>query len=183
VTERNVKGEVLWEKRLGQMPIAAQRLTNGNTFIVTHERLLEVRRDGTEAASHAVAGGVTTAQKLADGRVLCVTGARCVLLDASGKELKGYAINPGVQTTSALEALPAGHALLVDYSGGHVREHDAQGKVVWEAPVSRPISATRLPNGNTLVSSQDNALVEFDRAAKVVARVKTDGHPTRVRRR
>jgi hypothetical protein len=41
----------------------------------------------------------------------------------------------------------------------------------------------RLANGHTLVSSQDNVIVELDRKAKVVAEVKMAGHPTRVRRR
>ena len=57
VTERNLRGEVLWEKRLGVRaqadgeadgPLVAQRLPNGNTFIATHTELLEVDRDGKE---------------------------------------------------------------------------------------------------------------------------------------
>src|SRR5262249_24736201 len=33
VTERNLRGDVLWEKKLSDRPVAVQRLPNGNTFI------------------------------------------------------------------------------------------------------------------------------------------------------
>jgi hypothetical protein len=186
VTERNLKGEVLWSHK-AVTPVAAQRLPNGNTFIATAGRLVEVRRDNSEVSSITLPGAsITTAQKLPDGRIFCVTGQhRCLLLDAAGKELRGFDVPAGVQTTSSLsfEGLPAGHVLLVDYGGGAVRQYDAAGKVVWEAAVSRPISAWRLPGGNTVVSSQDNVLVELDRAGKEVKQDKIDGHPTRVRKR
>jgi len=39
-------------------------------------------------------------------------------------------------------------------NGGTLRcEYDAQGKVCWEVAVGSPTSATRLPNGHTLVVS------------------------------
>jgi HEAT repeat protein len=186
VSERNIKGEVLWEKKFdGESPIAAQRLPNGNTFIVLPKRLVEVRRDGSEAASIKVVDSVTTAQRLPDGRAFVVSGSRCLLLDSTGKEVRGFAIPGGVQTTSSLsfENLPAGNVLLVDYGGGAVREYDTAGKVIWEGAVARPISAWRLPNGNTLVSTQDHAIVEMNRAGKEIGKTDSLGHPTRVRAR
>jgi hypothetical protein len=144
-----------------------------------------VRRDGSEAASIKVPGSVVTGQRLLDGRAFVVSGSRCLLLDSAGKEVRGFTIPGGVQTTSSLsfENLPAGNVLLVDYGGGAVREYDTTGKVVWESAVARPISAWRLPNGNTLVSTQDNAIVEVNRAGKEIGKTESAGHPTRVRAR
>ena len=42
VTERNAKGEVVWEMQI-DVPLAAQRLPNGDTFIATRARLIEVK--------------------------------------------------------------------------------------------------------------------------------------------
>jgi hypothetical protein len=186
VTERNIKGEVVWEKKFnGESPIAAQRLPNGNTFIVLSDRLVEVRRDGSEAASIKAPGSIVPGQRLPDGRAFVVSGSRCLLLDSTGKEVRGFAVPGGVQTTSSLsfENLPAGNVLLVDYGGNAVREYDTTGKVVWESAVARPISSWRLPNGNTLVSTQDNAIVEVNRAGKEIGKTPSVGHPTRVRAR
>src|SRR5439155_22540262 len=47
VTERNLKNEVVWEKQVN-WPMGAQRLPNGNTFIVLRNQLLEVDRGGKE---------------------------------------------------------------------------------------------------------------------------------------
>ena len=41
VTERDRKGEVLWERRL-DMPLVAQRLPNGHTFIATRTQMMEL---------------------------------------------------------------------------------------------------------------------------------------------
>ena len=185
VSERNFQGEVRWERLIYQSPLAAQRLPNGNTFIVTHERVFEVRRDGSEVYSHSPPGGnITTAQKLTDGRIGLVLGSRkFLMLDAAGKEVRGFTIDGGVQTTSALDMLPGGRVLLAAYSSNKVLEYDAAGHVAWEVSVNRPISALRLPNGQTLVTSQGNVILELDRAGKVVKETKMAGHPTRARKR
>jgi hypothetical protein len=186
VTERNFKGEILWEKALTENPVAAQRLPNGNTFIVTHDRLFEVDRAGKEVLISFMVGAptITTARRLRDGRIACIlAGGKCQLLDAAGKRSKNFPVSPAVQTTSGLDALPGGGVLVVEYGNNKVVEHNAEGKLVWSATVQRPISAVRLPSGNTLVSSQDNFLVELNRSGKVVWEHKISGHPTRVRRR
>jgi hypothetical protein len=57
------------------------------------------------------------------------------------------------------------------------------GEIVWQVSISRPLCALRLPGGHTLVSSQDMALVEFDRAGKEIGRRDAQGHPCQIRRR
>ena len=50
VTERNAKGDVIWKKKLpGFIPVSAQRLPNGNTFIVCRNQIAECTRDGKDS--------------------------------------------------------------------------------------------------------------------------------------
>src|SRR5262249_16917298 len=51
VTERDSKGKVLWRYNV-EGPLMAQRLPNGNTFITTKGRLIEVDKKGTEVSSY-----------------------------------------------------------------------------------------------------------------------------------
>jgi hypothetical protein len=183
VTERNRKGDILWEKRVTN-PTAAQRLANGHTFIVTQAQLLVVDPTGKEVFTFGPPGiSFTTARKFPDGRIGYVAGNRYVELDARGKERKSFAVG-NVQTTSSLDVLSNGHIVVGHYGDGKVSEFDGDGKTVWQASVPSPISVVRLPNGNTLVTSQHpQQVVELDRGGKVVWQYQATGHPTRARRR
>jgi hypothetical protein len=184
VTERNRKGDVLWQKNVAR-PIVAQRLPNGNTFIATRAQLLEVDRSGKELFAITRADNTfVTARKLPDGRVGCVSGGNFVLFNTSGKELKSFPVG-NVQTTSSLDVLPNGHVLVAQYGGQKVVEFDADGKPVWEANVSSPISVVRLPNGHTLVASYQGQkqVVELDQVGKTVWDYQIAGHATRARQR
>jgi HEAT repeat protein len=184
VTERNFKGEVTWEKAL-PMPVAAQRLANGNTFLASRNQLLEVDKDGKEVFTHQRPGyDVMAALKLRDGQIALVTsGGQYKRLDSEGKEIKSFPVG-NVQTFAAIDVLPTGRVLVPLYYNNKVVEYDAEGKNLWEASVQWPTSAARLPNGNTLVSSHGTqAVMELDRAGKVVWQHKLDGRPWRARRR
>jgi outer membrane protein assembly factor BamB len=184
VTERNFKGDVLWEKALTQNPIAAQRLANGHTFIATQFQLFEVDRNGKEVFTHHFqAQPIWAALKARDGRIACITQqGMCLLLDAAGKQLQSFFVgNP--QTFGGLDVLPNGRVLVAQFTNHKVVEYDGTGKAVWEAAVQSPTSAVRLANGRTLVASQNMQVVELDRTGKVVWEHKTDGRPWRVRRR
>lgn len=185
VTERNHKGEVLWEKKV-LAPLVAQRLANGNTFIATQSQLLEVDRDGKEVFSHVRPDGeaIMRAQKLRNGEIACVTmGQRFVRLDATGKELHSF---PVIVHTSGgrIDVLPDGHVLVPQMANHRVVEHDATGRIVWQAFVRDPVAAVRLPNGNTLVTSMSqNRAVELDRAGQEVWEYKATTRVTRAWRR
>jgi HEAT repeat protein len=183
VTERNRKGDVLWEKRVTN-PTAAQRLANGHTFIVTQTQLFVVDGTGKEVFTYGPPGiSFTAARKFPDGRIGYVAGNRYVELDARGKQLKTFSVG-NVQTTSSLDVLSNGHIVVGHYGDGKVSEFDGDGKAVWQATVPSPISLVRLPNGNTLVTSQHpQQVVELDRGGKVVWQYQASGHPTRARRR
>src|SRR5205823_5162189 len=88
VTERDPKGEVLWEQRTDSQPVSCQRLANGNTFIATYNELLEVTRDHKVVFSRKRLAGVFNARKLPNGHVVFVqSNNQVVELDEAGREL------------------------------------------------------------------------------------------------
>ncbi len=185
VTERNFKGEQLWEKTLPENPLAAQRLPNGNTFIVMRSHLLEVDRSGKEVRSIPEANrDIVSAIKTRNGQIALVTmSGQFRRLDADGKEVKSFAVG-SVHSYAAIDVMPNGHILVPHYDRNRVVEYDTSGKAVWEASVLQPTAPVRLPNGHTLVACRDAQLVvEIDRSGKAVWTYKATTYPWRVRRR
>jgi HEAT repeat protein len=184
VTERSLKNEILWERRLNNSAVSCQRLPNGNTFMACQTDIIEVDPSGKEVFTfHRPNGDIMAAQKTRDGQVVFTTAAgQCVRLDSAGKEVKSFVIgNVGL---GSLEVLPNGRLLIPQHANNKVVEYDLEGRVVWEAGVTQPLAATRLANGNTLVSSYGTFMVlELDRAGKVVWEYKAASRPGRVRRR
>jgi HEAT repeat protein len=184
VTERNLKGDVLWKKQLTSWPLSAERLANGHTFIVCRNQLLEVDRSGRELLAIPRPNDVLTARKLRDGQIVCVLSNRTVLrLDRAGKEVKSFLL-PNV-FTNGNEILPNGHVLVPASWQNRVAEYDTSGKEVWQASVMQALCAHRLPNGNTLVASQQQPMrvVELDRKGKEVWQHPTNNYVSRTRRR
>jgi PQQ-like domain len=187
VTERNLKGEVLWEKAVNT-PINCQRLANGNTFIAARGQLLEVDRDGKEVFSHVrVNQDVMAGQRLRDGQYVVLTyGWQYARLDAAGKEQKTGRIPsfPFTVNPCSIEVLPNDRVLVAQFNQNKVTEVDLNGKVLWEATVQMPMSVSRLPNGNTLVGSTNlQRVTELDRTGKAVWEFKDNMRAFRARRR
>jgi HEAT repeat protein len=185
VTERNLKGEVLWEKKI-DMPVMAQRLPNGHTFVGTRTQLVEFDREGKQVFSYARPNGelFMRAKKLRNGEIACVTSNYQFLrLDPTFKELQSFPVD--IQTFGGrIEVLPNGNVLVPEYTNNKVVERDAKGQAVWEVPFEKPIVALRLGNGNTLVTSLNQLrAVEIDRAGKQVWEFKADSRVTRAWRR
>jgi hypothetical protein len=190
VTERNHKGEVLWEKKF-DAPLVAQRLPNGHTFMANRMQVLEVDRGGKEAFSYIPPDGssIMRGSRLRNGDLALVTsnqlgnGGQFVRLDPKGKEKHRF--NVQIATSGGrVDVLPNGHVLIPIMNNDKVVEYDATGKAVWEVSVSQPIVALRLPNGNTLVTSmKDRRAVEFDKDGKEVWEFKSDTRVTRALRR
>lgn len=183
VSERNAKGELLWEKALAENPVAAQRLPNGNTFIATRTRLLEVDRAGKELTSHLLAHALLAAQKCRDGSFACLTSEGTYLrLDAAGKEVNQFPA--GAQNYCGFDVLPGGRVLIPQEGRNQVVEFSADGKTMWTAAIPRPISVARLANGNVLVACRDGQrVVELDVAGRIVREFKAGGYPWRARPR
>jgi hypothetical protein len=187
VTERDRKGEVVWEhKTLNTGPLAAQRLANGNTFIVTEAQLLEVDPKGKAVSTHARADGEGFRKgiKLRNGDMAYVTtDGRFIRVNPAGKEVTNFPVD--VSTNGGrLDVLPNGHVLIPQMQSNKVIEYDTLGKPVWEVSVEEPIAAVRLPNGHTLVTSLNaHRAVEFNRAGREVWEFKGNTRVTRAFRR
>jgi hypothetical protein len=190
VSERNVKGEIVWKKMI-QGPLAAQRLPNGNTFITTEHQLIEVDKDGKEVSAYVRPDGASfmRAAKLRNGDIACVIQLgvpRYVRLTPSGKgykETKSWGVQ--VRTSGGrIEVLPNGHVLIPEMDNNRVVEYDTEGQSVWEVTVDQPIAAVRLPSGNTVITlMRQNRAVEVDRSGKEVWQFKADTRVTRAFRR
>jgi hypothetical protein len=189
VTVRDLKGNVEWERDVTG-PLAAQRLRNGNTFVTTDTALFEFDKDGKEVLKIDMPGEqkrVMKALKLPNGEIACLTSdARVSRLDAQGKELHGFTVTLATRLFGGrIHMLPSGRVLVPHHAENKVAEYDSQGKIVWEVAVEKPVSALRLPNGNTLVTSMEPYVgaVEFDRAGREVWHFNTTTRVTRAIRR
>jgi outer membrane protein assembly factor BamB len=187
VTERDLHGKILWEKRLTGNPTVCQRLPNGNTFIATYHQLLEVTRGGKEVYLHTpdpAKGNIYSAQKLPNGRILCISSLGWLLEIDSGTGKVYKALRATGSSPYSVEALSGGRFLIANYNQNKVLEVDAAGKTIWQFAVSGAYHATRLPNGNTLVSSHaGRKVLEINRDGKTIWELPTDGHVWRVHRR
>ena len=172
ITERDFKGNVLWEKNVGGNPIGVQRLPNGNTFVVMMNRLFEIDRKGEEVFSiqrpqHDVFRG----KKLRNGEVVFITnvGTFTRMEAKTQKVIKSFQVaNPAVLFGS-IEVLPGGGVVVPDFNASRVVEYDSEGKQVASFNVQNPNSVQRLPNGNTLVASQNTRrLAEYNRQGNEV---------------
>ncbi len=187
VTERNFKGDVLWQKQFPNYPMYAERLKNGNTFVVFRNQLLEITRGGREVFKIDRPNDVMSARKLPNGQVVFVTNNRQVIrLDRNGKELKTFAISNVAYNSN--EVLNNGHVLIPQGWNNRTEEYDATGKLVRAfTSVQQPVHAVRLPNGNTLVSSSQSfpayKLFEVDRDGKIVHEMALTTYTSRARRR
>ena len=183
VTERDFKGNILWQRNLSSRPVNTQRLANGHTFIAAQGELLEVDRDGKTVWTQAVPGGVMAAFRSRDGVITRLTNnGQCVRLNLAGKELKTftYAANG---CSSGIDGLANGHVLIAE-GNAKVTEMDSEGKVLWQADAPGIASATRLPNGHTLVANNgSNSVTELDRRGKIVWEYKEAPSVFRARRR
>jgi hypothetical protein len=193
VTERNLRGEILWEKRFAS-PQVAQRMSNGNTFISSDTHMLEVDRDGKEVFNYTTENGerIMKTVKMSNGQVVAmltdgglINDPRIVRLNAAGKELHSFPVKVRTRLFGGrLDVLPNGRILVPQHVENKVVEYDANGKAVWEVNVDMPIIATRLPNGNTLVTSMSqNRAVEFNRSGAEVWEYRADSRVTRALRR
>ncbi|MGE3808600.1 MAG: HEAT repeat domain-containing protein [Gemmataceae bacterium] len=183
VTERNMKGEVVWQTAANR-PISCQRLPNGNTFIACRNQLIEVDRSGKELYKITRGYDILSAQKLRNGEIAClVNSQRLLRLDTKGKELKAISVGP-VSGYVQFDMLPDGGVVVPQQGLNKVVEYDADGKERWHVNVNSPFSAEKLPGGRVLVTNMNQGKVmEVDRSGKVIWEQSSGGASWRARRR
>jgi hypothetical protein len=189
ISERDIKGNVIWEKAVGGNPIGLEKLSTGNIFVAMQNRLIEMDRTGKELwAIDRPGHDIFRAKKLRSGEVAFVTNTGMyVRMDPKTKAVaKQFPVGQIPVLFGSFDVLGNGHVVVPDFNRHRVVEFDAEGKEVKSFNVMQfPNSVQRLPNGNTLVSSQNTRkLSEYDRAGtEVWSHSITDGQPFNVRRR
>lgn len=180
VTERNSRGETLRTITINGGvsggPQAAQRLPNGNTFVATANQFLEYDKDDNVVVNIRLGNNgeqkVMKSMKLQSGEIVCMhTDARVVRYDSKGTELHSFSISINMRLFGGrIHMLPNGRVLVPHHGEGKVVEYDSRGKIVWQIPFDQPIVATRLVNGNTVITSMNPGVgaVEVDRTGAVV---------------
>lgn len=173
ISLRDFDGRILKTVYVGNTyPSAVERLPNGNTFVVTRNRIIEYDRNWKEAWSYQANGRIIyRANKLPDGVVVFIDNSnRLTYLNPATKAII-RTVNVGYTGGyyGGLAVLPNGNILLPQYNNNRVSEIDRNGRVVWSAAVTRPSTADRLPNGDTLVGSMNSRqLVQINRQGRVI---------------
>jgi HEAT repeat protein len=187
VTERDFKGNIIWQKQVPGNPSNVQRLANGNTLIAMNGgAIMEVDRTGKEVYTIPnVPGNTLAAYRARNGDIYCMTfGGQCLVLDTTGKQLATMTTGHDANSMGGIDLLPNGRVLISNQQGGKVYEFDREGKKQLELDAPGIRTASTLPNGHILVASQNNQRVyELDRAGKTVWEYKDPGNPFRARRR
>jgi hypothetical protein len=187
VTERDLKGQILWERTVPNL-LRCQQLPNGQRLLVARNQLVVIDRAGKEVFMHTrPAYDILTATRLRDGQFgLFTSNWQYLRLDAAGKERKSAQVNPFplFGMLHSVEILPNDRLLIAEYSAHKVVEQDLKGKVSWEAAVAGVMSVSRLPNGHTLIASNSPQRVsELDQKGKVVWEYKDGVWPSCAKRR
>jgi hypothetical protein len=177
VTERNRKGEIIWQKQV-QQPVACQRLGNGNTLIATPTHVQEFDAAGKQVFSYNRGRwDILGARKHRNGEYVLLTRTHVVRIDNKAQEVKSFPIGR-TYNWSSFDVLPNGNLLVPLNRNKRVVEYTMEGKEVWSAEVPFPTSARRLPNGNTVAASMNfQRVTELDRAGKEVSQTPVQGTP------
>lgn len=183
VTERNRKGDILWERQVAR-PVACQRLPFGHTLIASVNQVVEYDGKGKPVFTYnRNRAEILGARKHRNGEYILLTRTHVVRVDNNGREVKNFPVGRNYNYSS-FEVLPGGNLLLPLSQGHRVVEVTLDGKEVWSAPVRFPTSVQRLPNGNVLAASMNySRLVEVDRSGKEVSQTTLQGQPWCVLRR
>jgi hypothetical protein len=181
VSERDLRGNIVWQRTLDGDPTGCQRLPNGNTFVSTFTSVRELTRDGKDVYNFKLPGGSNAIRMGRNGHILCAIDRAIVELDVAGRKVRSIPL-PAPPSYVGIEDLPGDRFLLANGGNGQVLEVDAAGKVLWKATVAGACGVCRVPSGNTLVAT-DHRVVELDRTGKVVWEKETPGYARRVHRR
>ena len=81
----------------------------------------------------------------------------------------------GLRFPTDAQVLPGNRVLIAEQFGMLVSERDFKGNILWQKPVTMPVSCQRLANGNTFIASR-NLLLEVDRKDREVLSYSRPAH-------
>ena len=171
ITERDTKGNISWEKAATN-PFFSQRLSNGNIFIASRNKLIEVNRGGNEVYSFTYPNETILAAcktRTNEYALLGYNGA-FLKLDSKGNELlrsripfpTNFGINGGAitQNDRVLVSIPTVNKIM---------EYDFNGQPTWEATITMPGIPTKLSTGNIVAPSLNGSkIVEIRMDGKII---------------
>ncbi|MBA4065589.1 MAG: hypothetical protein C0501_18120 [Isosphaera sp.] len=166
-------GKVEWEFDAPAC-LDAWKLPNGNVLVASRAKgVLEVTPEKKVVWSFKPDGETYTCQRLPNGRTLVGDNrnARLVEVDEKGKVVREVKLQTKAKEHGMIRTarwLPGDRYLVSQREDNVVREYDAAGTVVWEHKVTAPMSAVRLPTGNTLIAGYFGGVVEVAADGKEV---------------
>ncbi len=186
-----------------QIPVTAIHdaavLPNGN--ILLQQGWTRVQEVTAAKANPGQKVEVHAFQRLSNGWTMIAESgpARIIEVDAQGRiqrEVKLQVDHPNAHAdTRLVRKLANGNYLVAHEADGRVREYDPSGKIVWQFDIplfghekkgghgpeafgNSVFSATRLPNGNTLIGAGNgHSVLEVDRAGKIVWKIEQNDLP------
>ena len=184
-------GTVLWQadNNNGQ---DVQVLKNGNILVNCLPKVREYSPDGKVVweVGKEIAGQPDSVERLDNGHTLIGDNAkhRVVEIDSDKKIVWSYDVpntnNRARQTMRRIRRLRNGNTLIAASSLDKVIEVSPDKQIVWEYALPFPCLATRLKNGNTLISSGTGIgsaigyfMIEVDPAGKTVWKYGGDDAP------
>ena len=190
ISERDFKGNVIWEKQVGGNPIAIQRLPNGNIFVVKNNGLVEYDRNRNEVYSYQhPQGNLFRGKKLRNGEVVFIVnqgnGVVTRMDTKKNKVINSFNVGPVGSIFGNMDVLPNGGIIVPDWNSRRVIEYDKDGKEVKAFNTGQwPIAAVRLPNGHTLATTQNpGRVIEFNANGQEVWAHQLEGPIWNARRR
>jgi hypothetical protein len=175
-------GTLLWEAR-NDNGHDVQLLPNGNLLIVCGRTVQEITPDKkiVREIGKPVVEVAESAQRLANGNTVIadIGRMRVIEIDPADKVVWEFKVPNNnkrpTPTMRQMRRLDNGNTLICASTEDTVLEVDREGKVVWHYDLPFPYLATRLANGNTLISSGDGYgskrgyfVIEVDPAGKEV---------------
>ena len=171
ITERDTKGNISWEKSATN-PFLSQRLSNGNIFIASRNKLVEVSRNGNEIFSFSYPNETILAAcktRTNEYALLSYNGV-FLKLDSKGNEVSksripfptNFGINGGAitQNDRVLVSIPTLNKIM---------EFNFSGQATWESTITMPGIPTKLPNGNVVAPSLNGSkIVEIQMDGKII---------------
>src|SRR5262249_41690076 len=145
VSERDLKGKVLWEHKVRENLVSCQRMLNGNTFFATYSQLIEVTREHKEVCNHATRHGtIYSAAKLRNGHIVYLGSAGVLAeIDERGQEVRTVKVDAAGAGLYKFEPLSGDRFLLGQHGVRKVVEYDSTGKTVWDCTLANANAVTR----------------------------------------
>jgi len=191
VLKIKLDGTLLWEAR-NDNGHDVQLLPNGNLLIVCGRTVQEVSPDKTvvREIGKPIVEAAESAQRLANGNTVIADNGKHRVIEVDAKDQTVWSFDvPNDNkrpspTMRQVRRLDNGNTLICASTEDKVMEVTPEKKVVWTYSLPFPYLATRLPNGNTLISSGDGYgsprgffVIEVDRDGKTVWKYGGDDAP------